>query len=240
MGVSMLISVAMHGGVLAWISIDVADGVTSIRAERPSIKVILVAASTPLSALPTKVPPLPVSKPVTGDTPSHPAKKSSISEKPPKPIEKKTAIQEKVEQLIPHREAATEATNTGERIAEISTPALSSSIVPVSTPEVSESAVRSSQAEKKYLASLRAAISRYIHYPVRARRMMKEGQVWVEFLVYSDGYIDQVSIRESSGEPMLDRAARKSVLKLGRYQPFPEELEVASLLVTLPMNYEVH
>jgi len=94
--------------------------------------------------------------------------------------------------------------------------------------------------EKNYLASLRAAISDYKYYPIRARRMGKQGNVWVAFFIYRDGRIDQVTIRESSGEPLLDRAARQSVLKLGRYQSFPASLDADFLSVTVTMSYTTH
>jgi len=91
--------------------------------------------------------------------------------------------------------------------------------------------------KKNYLAGLRAAIIRYKSYPARAQRMRKQGNVWVEFLIHRDGRITQVAIRESSGEPVLDRAARKSVLRLGRYLPFPDLLDATFFSVAVPMNY---
>jgi len=95
------------------------------------------------------------------------------------------------------------------------------------------------QSKENYLSKLRAAISNSQYYPTRARRMRIEGMPWVQFLIYNDGHIEKITISKSSGKSILDRAAKRSILKFGNFHAFPRNIRTSYLTVILPMQYKL-
>ncbi len=236
--VGIFISVVIHAGLLLWVGLGLTNKAEPTHLEPSLIHVTLMTESTPLlPTLAAEVTPQPTIKSVVAEAPADAIKKPQISTKRPHPIEERT-LQNKTEQVTPNHKSIDESTHTEEQITKASKPP-SSSPVASKPPIQSEFTTHTKEAKKSYLASLRAAINTHKYYPMRAKRMRKEGKVWIAFIVYRDGRIEQIVIQKSSGEPILDRAARKSVLRLGRYQPFPREIDVASLSVVLPVNYTV-
>jgi protein TonB len=94
--------------------------------------------------------------------------------------------------------------------------------------ETSESSSPSGEAlreiERSYMDALVAAIERHKRYPLRARKRGYEGEVQVRFTVLRDGTISRVAIGSSSFRTILDRAASRAVLELGRFEPIPSQL----------------
>lgn len=242
---SITISMGLHGLLLAWVDLNIADETSSTGSKQQPIEVTIVTDSSQRLPSHTKTDPLLAAESMTEEVATHPPlpKILPMSEKSVKPIKRKAPRQKEAKQIHAYHAAAVEPTNSSDLLAENREPQSLLTITSPSIAKISAPAAEtkySKRAKENYLAGLRAAISRYKYYPARARRMRKQGNVWVEFFIYRDGHIDQVVIRESSGEPMLDRAARQSVLKLGRYQPFPKRIDASFLSVAVPMSYTTY
>ncbi len=61
--------------------------------------------------------------------------------------------------------------------------------------------------------ALHRAIQPYFHYPRLAQRRGWQGVVELGVHVNADGRLDRIWIKRSSGHRILDRAARKSLLR---------------------------
>lgn len=248
---SVVISVVLHGCLLVVLDLDWMTERSHSGAEPHTIEIRFIAPAPPSLPLHAEEKMDLASEAITAVTPvyssiskSLPASVKLITATPSamtaaiaEPEKQKVVIQEKIEQTLARSATVVEVTQPSDDDIKSRT---SFTLASTSTSSMSVPMAETKEAKharENYLASLRAAISRYKYYPVLAQRMRKEGEVWVEFFIYRDGRIDQPGIRESSGEPMLDRAAKQSVLKLGRYRPFPEHIDVAFLSVAVPMRY---
>jgi protein TonB len=142
-------------------------------------------------------------------TPPPQAKPRPVKPEPspsPKPRVQKT------EPLPPVNEPAVEATARTE--------------TPPSRPQPTQQASASRQAmELRYLEELREAIMLHRQYPSRARRKHQEGTATIAFILRKDGRIEQTHIEGSSGYKTLDSAALRAVVKLGKFDPIPQELQ---------------
>lgn len=82
---------------------------------------------------------------------------------------------------------------------------------------------------------LRNRVSSLLVYP-EGMRPGASGDVLVSFAVGADGKPQQVTIRQSSGEPAFDRAAVRLVSDLGRLGPVPSSNGTVAA-VTLKLSY---
>lgn len=91
----------------------------------------------------------------------------------------------------------------------------------------------------RYKRDLLAAIARQRFYPARARRRGLEGQVQVRFRVQADGTIGQVELVASSGVGLLDRAALRTLQRLGKAAPLPAALGLSHWDLQVPIDYRL-
>jgi protein TonB len=66
------------------------------------------------------------------------------------------------------------------------------------------------------LEEIRRRLQAALYYPPIARRQGVEGVAWVRFEIGRDGAPHDVALARSSGHPVLDRAARRTVDRVGR------------------------
>ena len=78
--------------------------------------------------------------------------------------------------------------------------------------------------EEQYADALKKAIEARKFYPARARRRAREGDVVVAFTVSRVGDINNIRIVHSSSIRSLDKAAVNAVNSVGRFQPFPADI----------------
>ncbi len=91
--------------------------------------------------------------------------------------------------------------------------------------------------EAKYKAALRQAIEAKKFYPKRAKRLKREGQVSVGFIIDRSGQISQIEVARSSGTGSLDHAALTAVRKLARFEPIPDAIPREHWSLEVPMTY---
>jgi protein TonB len=106
------------------------------------------------------------------------------------------------------------------------------------TPPPSQSTV--STIQNAYLAGLRNLIEQNKYYPLKSKRLRQQGDVTVGFTLKKDGQIEAVKLIKSAGYPGLDQAALDAILKIGHYQPIPNELNTAKLDITQSIKFELN
>lgn len=91
----------------------------------------------------------------------------------------------------------------------------------------------------EYLQTISQSIAKLKKYPRNARKLGQTGVVKVSFKILSDGTITEVAISDKSGFGMLDKAAKKILLRLAKVAPIPKELKEKSMRVVLPVEYRL-
>lgn len=85
-------------------------------------------------------------------------------------------------------------------------------VVPASNP----------QAEGAYQARARSLIDRNKRYPDEAQRLGMSGVVVVRYVIGRDGHLIRAEVEQSSGYPMLDKAALQAVRNT-KFDPMPPD-----------------
>ena len=62
------------------------------------------------------------------------------------------------------------------------------------------------------------------YFPEEARQRRISGRLTLDVAIRADGQLHSIQLLESSGSPLLDQAARQTVLSAAPFEPFPEEL----------------
>jgi TonB family protein len=91
--------------------------------------------------------------------------------------------------------------------------------------------------EEEYFATLSRILNSFLFYPQEARKQKIEGKVGVKFIINQMGRVKKAEILQSSGNPLLDKAA---LLTLQKAQPYPSPRLVGKgeLEVTLPIQFK--
>jgi protein TonB len=77
-----------------------------------------------------------------------------------------------------------------------------------------------------YLSAWKDKVERIgtVNFPGEARRLWLEGSPVLEVALRSDGEIEEIIVRESSGQPALDEAAMRILRLASPFDPFPKDL----------------
>ncbi len=96
-----------------------------------------------------------------------------------------------------------------------------------------------SRLKGKYLrrnfSYIRDRIQKRIIYPPLARRMGWEGNVTVSFIIVSDGRVNEIKVKESSGKDVLDKSAVETIIAAS---PFPAPPIEAQIII--PILYRLN
>jgi periplasmic protein TonB len=99
--------------------------------------------------------------------------------------------------------------------------------------------------EEQSLHALKLEISRKLganiqesDYPEGARRAGLSGTTWVHVLVGSDGKIKNMTVRESSGHPVLDQQALQMMARVKLWW-IPERLRHREVSVVVPVAFQI-
>lgn len=92
----------------------------------------------------------------------------------------------------------------------------------------------------QYLGLVRARILAHRQYPPLARARHMEGVVRLRFTLSHTGALSRgVQIVKTSGFSLLDEQASRCVLAAAPFPPFPSELQKQSLIVEVPIVYQL-
>lgn len=95
-------------------------------------------------------------------------------------------------------------------------------------------------ARDRYLYELEQHLNQHKQYPTRARRLGLDGRVEVAFHLHHDGRITDPHVVRPCIHDILNEAALQTVANAGTYKPFPPEISLPVLHVTVPIQYEIN
>lgn len=127
----------------------------------------------------------------------------------------------------------------------IATPIATTTTAPPPAPAVTSIATTGSptdttaidDARRRYLAALGPLFRKHLVYPVAAQSRGLEGQALVSLRIARDGSVQALTIRRSSGEPLLDDSALATVRRAEPLPPLPAGLPEAALDVNVPLSF---
>lgn len=102
------------------------------------------------------------------------------------------------------------------------------------------SATIRSAADAAYLDQWRRRVERIgnLNYPGEARSNRIYGELMLSVRLYKDGTIKEVNVEQSSGQRILDEAARRIVHLAAPFAPLPQELGVDELTIVRTWRFE--
>jgi periplasmic protein TonB len=71
--------------------------------------------------------------------------------------------------------------------------------------------LQNSNSRQQYLSMVQSKIDSHKQYPMAARRRNIQGKVGVRFVIRGDGGVHSIQITQSSGQSLLDDAAKRAV-----------------------------
>jgi protein TonB len=90
-----------------------------------------------------------------------------------------------------------------------------------------------------YLERAKRRIAEYKHYPPQAVQQKEEGTALLDITVRRDGQVLDVTLRRSSGFPLIDQAALAAVRAASPLPPFPATTPWPEGTFTLPFAYTI-
>ena len=90
-----------------------------------------------------------------------------------------------------------------------------------------------------YLREIRRLLEKHKDYPWMARRRNIQGVVAVVFTIGPGGQILAARVSRSSGQDLLDEAAQNTIRRVGKFPPFPAELNRQQLTVEVPLAFRL-
>ncbi len=108
---------------------------------------------------------------------------------------------------------------------------------PVSFDEPAVMDEAASDAITKYAQEVQRRISQGISYPYDAKQKGLTGTVTLSLTILSDGTLSDASVKESSGQNVFDKDALNTAQILAPFDPFPADIDMAEIVVTIPIVY---
>jgi periplasmic protein TonB len=92
--------------------------------------------------------------------------------------------------------------------------------------------------QNRYAGLISAWLNRNKRYPMRARRLGRQGSVTVRFTVNRDGHVLSSTIVRSSGHTALDDEVR-ALMRRGRMPRIPKTMKQARMTMTVPIRFQL-
>jgi protein TonB len=93
--------------------------------------------------------------------------------------------------------------------------------------------------KSEYQSRLQRLVERHKYYPLQARRNGIQGKATVSFIIRRNGEIENIVLSRSSGKPILDLAAIKTIKRLGKAPPFPNAIKRTRWRFSMPIYYNL-
>ncbi|WP_457599284.1 energy transducer TonB [Hydrogenimonas sp.] len=84
---------------------------------------------------------------------------------------------------------------------------------------------------------MREEIELHKYYPRSAKKLHQTGIVEVVFLIRKDGTIEGLKVSTPCRYRRLNKAALKTVEKIGGFDPLPDVFESDTLTLKIPINF---
>lgn len=88
-----------------------------------------------------------------------------------------------------------------------------------------------------YVHGVQKKIAGAISFPYEAKEKGWEGTVDLDLKILSDGTLNQVAVKTSSGHDIFDKDAVNTAKIIAPFGPFPAEVDLEELDVTIPVMY---
>jgi TonB family protein len=85
---------------------------------------------------------------------------------------------------------------------------------------------------------IQTLIARNVRYPEMARQQLMQGNVWIAFVIDTEGYADEVWVQRSV-DPLLDAEALRVMKMLPRMKPATVDGKPVNLRYTIPINFRL-
>ncbi len=236
---SILVSVfAAEALILYNTSIDLPSLKPAVQERRVHLKLASVkhAPPEPVCRCSEKVEPEPKPKPKPEPKPK-PKPKQIVKPKPapkPKPVPKPKPLKKEIPK--PPKPAPPSAVHA-EPPKE---PPRRTLPQPATRPEVSAQKTDNLKIEKikaAYLISVREKIEKNKYYPRSAKKLRQTGKVELKFTILKDGSIKGVEVVSACRYGRLNRAALKTLERIGNFDPLPDAFETEELTLKVPIDY---
>ena len=97
----------------------------------------------------------------------------------------------------------------------------------------------SGSALQGYLREIRRLLEKHKDYPWMARRRQIQGVTVLVFTIAAGGEIESYRVSRSSGQDLLDEAAKETIRKVGHFPPFPADLNRQKLTIEIPLAFRL-
>lgn len=94
--------------------------------------------------------------------------------------------------------------------------------------------------EDAYARQIQGIILKNVAYPMEAQRANLSGSVVLSLHILSSGQLVNVVVSESSGHPLLDKAATFTAKRLAPYPGFQKGMLLKEIWVEVPINYQLN
>ena len=142
---------------------------------------------------------------------------------------------DRVQDQVVSRDAQTEVSDRSGQVSDANAEASSSA----SQASTGSGRDRILTIEEQYVLQLRSLFESKKSYPVMARKLGKEGRVTLQLVLDANGNVLQHQVAESSGSDLLDQAGLKLVEQIGKFPPFPEEIQRTNWQFFIPIEYRL-
>ncbi len=209
MGAALFVALALHSGIAFWLALPTPERLPEPPKKTLRVSLLATITDTHTAAAPVIPPPQPKTQP-----PVTPKPKPRPEPKPePKPIPK-PIVQEPITEPQPLVEPIPEPLPVEDPPEVVETPAPQPEPIPVESSHAPLSATATAQYEQLLVAWL----EKQKKYPRRAKRMRIEGEGWLRILINRAGQTQNVTLEQSTGNRLLDKAALEMAK---RANPFP-------------------
>ena len=91
----------------------------------------------------------------------------------------------------------------------------------------------------RYISQIRDLVDKNKVYPKLAKRLKHQGRVVLEIVVDQSGRVISRKIVKESFSKFLNQASLKTLKKFDSFEAFPVDLREETIVVTLPLNFEL-
>ncbi len=108
-----------------------------------------------------------------------------------------------------------------------------------STSQTANNSGAGQKATGDYWTAVQIHLARNKRYPRKAKRRQMQGKILIELTLLSSGKVESYKILESSGFPLLDKAAIKMINKSAPFPPFPASITTAQMTRRIPVVFNM-
>jgi len=232
MGVTLLIALALHGGIAMWLTLPLPSPPQQPPAPPLRISLLATIAETTMNApaaIP-EAPPEPISKPVPVPVPV-PEPRPVIPEAPVQPLPEPPPPTPRPLKSEPEPELAPTPEPEPEPRQEI--------VLPPSPVEPSLAPLDAA-ATAQYEQLLVAWLEKHKKYPRRAKRLRIEGEGMLRILIDRTGQTQRVTLEQHTGNRLLDQAALEMAQRADPFPPIPGNDPRRELEFIVPVAFVLH